>query len=266
MERYNHHIIVMLLLSIVLTSTFCCCKANKEISKRGVVEFDRLVFEKTTVIDEDLYKKSIHDIGEKLKEDIRKTIIDTTKNNSEEMELKASDLADLFVLFLPDLFDNGMGLYHYKVQDSLIISYSISNDELNGNYMVINKSSNTFHYTTQIDSLPTRFQPLSYQYRDENNLNVKEYRNEKKTIQGIECFKITVTVQDNLKEEGMPEVLRNAKTEYTMFVTDKIRSPYHPIIYYKSILDNYYPLEIIESIKEIKGLHTIYELKEILVR
>lgn len=92
---------------------------------------------------------------------------------------------------------------------------------------------------------------------------INEFRNEKKIIQGIECFKIVVTAQDDIGNEEMPDFFRNLKTEYTMYVTDRIKCSFHPVVWYKIILDKYYPLEITESNEVLKGSVYKYELEKL---
>jgi len=52
----------------------------------------------------------------------------------------------------------------------------------------------------------------------------------------------------------------DAKTIYELYVTDKIRCKYHPYFNYRSILENYYPLEIIERDNLIEGVEVQYKL------
>lgn len=48
-----------------------------------------------------------------------------------------------------------------------------------------------------------------------------------------------------------------------MWVTDKIKSLYHPIVFDKAILEKYYPLEILETQNDIRGFERRFRLEKI---
>lgn len=97
-------------------------------------------------------------------------------------------------------------------------------------------------------------------YREPHTIiiNTQEFKNEKKVINGFECFKI-VMYYFNLKQDpGLNKLLNISE----LWVTDKIKSKFHPIIKSSEILDKYYPLEIKNRTKNVEGMFTIYEISE----
>jgi len=106
-------------------------------------------------------------------------------------------------------------------------------------------------------------------YKISRDFSITELKKDTKTIEGFKCFKVIFSVKeqsDNSNEisQDMPTILKeailNTETEYIMYVTDKIKNCYHPVIKYKFVLDKYYPLEIIEKDSSIKGAQINYNL------
>ena len=80
-------------------------------------------------------------------------------------------------------------------------------------------------------------------------------------MNSFECFKIVLIVTENTKnsDEEFVGLFRDAKTIYELYVSDKIRCKYHPYFNYRSILENYYPLEIIEKFqKKVRKDDSLY--------
>jgi hypothetical protein len=48
--------------------------------------------------------------------------------------------------------------------------------------------------------------------------------------------------------------VNSKKQTKELWVTENIKSLYHPVLKYKTILQKYYPLEISESIEEMNGI------------
>lgn len=87
---------------------------------------------------------------------------------------------------------------------------------------------------------------------------IQEFTNETKTINGFKCFKV-VEYYFDLDE---PPGLNNLLNINELWVTDQIKSKFHPLIKEPEIIDKYYPLEIKHSIKNVEGMFTLYEISE----
>lgn len=271
MKEYNYQTLIKLLILCLLPNLFLFCNVKKEVSKDKPIEIKEIIFKKSTISDKDILNQTIKDFNEKfivaLKNSITEEINEPNQDiDVEEMNQKIDSLKPFFEMMSSDLFISENELLHYKFQDSLIVSYVTVNDKIRGDYRIINTNKNTFHYLAKIDSTTTYYNNTPYKLRSEKGLTIKEFRNEKKIIHGIECFKIVVIAQDDLDDEEMPDFLRNLTTEYTMYVTDRIKCSFHPVVWYKMILDKYYPLELIESNEFSKGSVTKYELEKLFLK
>lgn len=247
------------------------CNAQKEILKDRPIEIKEIVFKKSTISDKNLLNQTIKDFNEKFIVELKNSITEEIKEQNQDIEVekmnqKIDSLKPFLEMMSTELFISENELLNYKFHDSLIISYVAVNNEIRGDYRIINKNKNTFHYLAKIDSTTTYYNNTPYKYRSEKGLIINEFKNEKKIIHGIECFKIVVVAKDDLDVEEMPEFLRNLTTEYTMYVTDRIKCSFHPVVWYKMILDKYYPLELIESSEFSKGSITKYELEKLVLK
>ncbi|UPQ80066.1 hypothetical protein M0M57_04340 [Flavobacterium azooxidireducens] len=270
MKKYNYQTLIKLLFLFLLTILFSFCNAKKEVSKYKPIEIKEIVFKKSTTNDKDLLSKSMKDFNEKLIVELKNSITEEIKeqnqdSNLEEINQKIDSLNPFLEMVSSELFISNNEFNHFRFQDSLIVSYVTINNKIHGDYRIINRNKNTFHYLAKIDSTTTYYNYTPYKYRDEKGLIINEFRNEKKIIQGIECFKIVVRAQDDIGNEEMPDFFQNLTTEYTMYVTERIKCSFHPVVWYKIILDKYYPLEIEESNEVLKGSVIKYELEKLVL-
>lgn len=266
MKEYNYQTLIKLPILLLLPNLFLFCSVKKEVSKDKPIEIKEIVFKKSTISDKDILNQSIKDFNEKFIVELKNSTTQEIKEQNQDIEKqeihqKIDSLKPFLEMMSSELFISENELLHYKFQDSLIISYLTVNNKIRGDYRIINTNKNTFHYLAKIDSTTTYYNNTPYKYRSEKGLTINEFRNEKKIIHGIECFKIVVIAQDDLDDEEMPDFLRNLTTEYTMYVTDRIKCSFHPVVWYKMVLDKYYPLEIIEYSNEIKGVITTYKIE-----
>ncbi|TGD56758.1 hypothetical protein [Flavobacterium humi] len=104
-----------------------------------------------------------------------------------------------------------------------------------------------------------------FKYSENNIKEVNEFKNQAKDINGYSCFKVTYTFSE-------PELsdYSSFMSSYTitreMWVTDKIKSDFHPVINDREIILQYYPLEIVEYSDMIKGMQKIYTLESVSLR
>ena len=270
MKKYSYQTLIRLLILLLLPNFFLFCNVKKKVSKDKPIEIKEIVFKKSTISDKDLLNQSIKDFNEKFIVELKNSITEEIKEQNQDIEVekmnqKIDSLKPFFEMMSTELFISENELLHYKFQDSLIISYVTVNNEIRGDYRIINTNKNTFQYLAKIDSTTTYYNNTPYKYRSEKGLTINEFRNEKKIIHGIECFKIVVIAQDDIGDEEMPQFLRNLTTEYTMYVSDRIKCSFHPVVWYKMILDKYYPLQLIESSEFLKGAVTKYELEKLVL-
>ncbi|BFO66023.1 hypothetical protein [Chryseobacterium sp. KCF3-3] len=172
----------------------------------------------------------------------------------------------------PKLFDESLKVSKQKFKESLRKSF-LNNPENKDREQQIDEMITAkvdimeFIYvedSTQIYQY--EFGQINQQPFSENIiLKIDEDRNNRKTINGYDCFKVTYQYQEN-KESSDEDYLAFAGDiiyQREMWVTEKIRSLYHPVVFDKSILEKYYPLSILETQNSIKGFERRFKLDTI---
>ncbi len=177
----------------------------------------------------------------------------------------------------------GIQLKHtYTFQDSIIKYQSQNSLELSNNKVtVINRKDGEQTYYILKDSSLVRDASIAFSYRPKENyeaLDVKEYREHKKTIHGYDCFKVVLEFESNYmntlvdpleifpRSESLLSKYGDSlryKTIYEIFVTDKIKCKYHPTFNIPEVLEKYYPLEVIKKNSSIEGNAIRYLVKEL---
>lgn len=96
-------------------------------------------------------------------------------------------------------------------------------------------------------------------------LKISENRKDKKNINGYECFKVVYQYTENKENADEDYLIYAGDIQYQreMWVTDKIKASYHPVVFEKSILEKYYPLYILETQSDIKGFERKFILEKI---
>lgn len=153
--------------------------------------------------------------------------------------------------------------YYKKINDS-IIERSTDKDPYSDSSIFINTKIGREFY-----DYPYPAKDFSYKIPFENikDLKIQELKKEKKIIKGVKCFKIkvsyTVVIIFDKKNEfpglKVPDKIMDFESE--MWVTEKIKSIYHPAFKIREILEKYYPLEIKEKNNSRKGIVRIIRIQ-----
>lgn len=155
--------------------------------------------------------------------------------------------------------------FHYKkINDSIIERYDENNNTI-GSIFINTRICREFY------DFPYPPTDISFRFPFEKikDLRIQEIRNQKKIIKGLRCFKIKCSytqVTEHQKMEDFPELdLPDEFEDITleMWVTEDIKSIYHPAFKVKEILEKYYPLEIQENNSLTKGMSRKIILKDI---
>ena len=99
-----------------------------------------------------------------------------------------------------------------------------------------------------------------YEFEEAENLLIKEFRNQTKMIQELECFKVIVSytkILEGFMDNEFPEfnsLLQNQEIQMEMWVTERIKTPYHPIVKNRDITEKFYPLEIVLKNSNSQGM------------
>lgn len=167
----------------------------------------------------------------------------------------------------------------YTFKDS-VIEYQIKESLLdkNNEIEVINRATGKSSYFRLKDSVmvPDNLTLRAPIEDIDKNIKITEYRNDKKTILGYNCFKVILTKNTSMLSTFMMlniDLSQNLKEEYSaylepistqiMYVTEQINCKYHPKVKSSRILDNYYPLEIVTYDGFRDGVETRFTLKKI---
>lgn len=152
--------------------------------------------------------------------------------------------------------DNSIIVYHYKNVDKNIwkLWETKENNDILKYPVFTDFSKGKEYYEHPYNGI----QEYSYIFERIKDLKIQEFRKEKKKISEIQCFKIKCSYSQIFKHrkiDGMPEFPDKIELmESEMWVTEEIRSTYHPAFKVKEILEKYYPLYIKQRSSLVPGM------------
>ena len=250
MEKYKTILLVMFL-------TVSGMAQNKAIvPQNGAIVFHC----KIDITDSELFHQSKREYQKEFIKDMKESAIierrfagipvDTVKMNQ---AIKANEFSFAQLLdYIAVEDDNAKFCLEY--QGEIVKKYKIRNDL---EEMALEINVKTKRLVDDADEV--------FKYSENNIKEVNEFKNQTKDINGYSCFKVTYTFSE-------PELsdYSSFMSSYTitreMWVTDKIKSDFHPIINDWEIITQYYPLEILEYSDKVKGMNKIYKLESITVK
>jgi hypothetical protein len=254
------------ILSLSLIFSYSLFSQDKVIvPTSGTITFEK----REKITDTLLYKKSISELNIKIKDALKKTVL---KEREEMGELADSTIINeiinmegiiSFEDFLFQKKDKFTFNHKYSGKE---ISYYVTLDEkfLNSfktiNVTDINKAINDRN-SSQIAN--EDFGDSPFLYSKIKILNISEFPKVIRKIEGYKCFKVVLTYKPNETKSDYDFFINDYKQYKELWVTKEIKTPFHPVVKEKELLEKYYPLEIIEYSDEIKGMKTIYSLKKI---
>ena len=181
--------------------------------------------------------------------DKNERLIDGKKTDTLVLNSEVEKVAQNFEKMLPYIIEEPsqkIKIHHEFNRDTIKMYYSI-NGKIN-NRIFINR--------------------ISHEVKDENNeyaefykneiIEISEFKNEIKTINGFKCFKVIYSFNSQEKSFDFNNFSMNNRE---LWVTEEIKCNYHPVINDIEILEKYYPLEIIEYSNDIKGVLTSYKIE-----
>ncbi|WP_310557351.1 hypothetical protein [Flavobacterium sp.] len=233
------------------------------VPKKGTVVFNC----KEIITDEKLYEISKKELKTNLSSFLKNEIITESGQHNQEIDsLKLKNVLenseDGYDLIFNNLFTNLNEDYHYHhtFDNNKITYYVTKNDELIGENQTIDLNDKI--NTRAIEGKNNEMSFINeFAYFDDNDIiEIKEYRNEKRKIKKFNCFKVLISYKETLDDLDF----FNSYIFYKeLWVSDKIKCLHHPIIKYPMILEKYYPLEITEYSDMQKGIIKEYKIEEI---
>jgi hypothetical protein len=240
----------------ILFSTSVIAQNKTIVPKFGTVVF----LSKTTINDKVLFEKSKKEFIKKFFDSLKEnTVIEQQLNGKKVDTIQISSLINQKAIAITpfleaELFkdENGYRFIH-EFQDSIITQFKINNNNIKEDLLTLNTKTRIFSNDLTKDY---------YDYSDDNIIDIKEFRNEVKNINNFKCFKIIYTYSEPDVDE-FSTLMSSYVNKREMWVTDKIKSDFHPIINDKQILESYYPLEITEYSDMMKGCIKEYKIEKI---
>lgn len=231
------HIKFVILLPITVFS-----QNNTIVPKSGTVVFES----KNIVTDEKLYKKSFSDFEVYIKKALKEEMIRIDAITGVTYPSDVETLENTFNTYFPLNDKTRTYRYFQEFDGSAIYHYETLNDQLIGELAINVETGLTDDF----------LEDYGYYSRD-TVTDIKEFPKEIRIINGYKCFKVIYF----LKENRSAIFDRSGYVDYReIWVTDKIKCAYHPVISDKIILEKYYPLEINEYFNVLKGYVKKYEL------
>lgn len=242
MEKHNFKNVKIIIL--ILISNNLLYSQNKTIVPRN----GAIVFEKKEIItDTLLYKNSYTKIFDKVSLEMRKEVLkergyeNISIPDSINQQLKQIfEMTNSFVL--QEMFSNkhkDIIKFHHIYNHAEIEEFISTNDQ----YVEKKKITNSTDF--QNDDL------LAIS-------GIEEFKKETKIIKNFKCFKVVMYYFDLEMPPGFISLLNIME----LWVTEDIKSNFHPFIKSNDILEKYFPLQAKHSIKDIEGMYTSYEITD----
>lgn len=247
---------IYICLLIFFLSFLSCNVGNYSKDVSALIPNDgEIVFRQQFVIeDHQKYDSSYNMFKENLKTHLFQSIKEERSDVEAPMNRQMFDAAMNNIQ--PPAFQNNIDSAFHKhiYQDSLIISFKYLKDSVKPieDYLILSTQSDTFQYLSKNDS-STFYDKKKLRRQLNDSVRVEEFRNDQIEISGYKCFKVILYKIVTL--DGF-----RGRVKQEMYVTEQIRSPYHPIIWSEKILRNYYPLKIKEYNVDIRGAHLEYNI------
>lgn len=262
---FKNSILILIVCMFILN-----CKTSKVIKKEIYPIKGEIVFLKQdTVYNKKAYSESFNLLETKFAVTLKNQIVKERIDNNESIDtILLNKMVELSKQNLKSIlsqikFKSHKKQSHIKFQDSIIVVHS-KNSNGKGNYKIINRLNNTCKIVKS-DSITVFSNKKLYSYKDEKGIRIKEFLEDIKIINGFKCHKVVVEIPERMdvEDEEFSKLFEGVKKTYILYVTNKIKSKYHPVINYKTILDKYFPLEVIEKESLFEGFETKYKLIKI---
>lgn len=242
MEKHNFKNFKLLIL-ILISSNLLYSQNETIVPKNGTIVF----IKKEIITDTLLYKKSFEKVLDKVSLEIKKeALMERGYKISQISDSINQQLNQMFEMMksiaIQEIFSNkpkDVIKFHHIYNDSEIEEFISTNDQ----YIEKKKITN------------------STDFQDDDLLaitGIDEYKNETKTIKGLKCFRVVMYYFDLEMPSGFKSLLNIME----LWVTEDIKSKFHPFIKSNEILEKYFPLQVKHTIKDVEGMYTSYEILE----
>lgn len=204
-----------------------------------------IVFKEISKItDRKAFDETIKISKQKFKESLITSLFKEPENKGREKEIEQLVTSSSEMLGTIGFSEDSLQTYHHEYNNSQIRNFAMEGQEILRDDEI---SENNYPYSSKII------------------LKTTVDKHSKKNINGYDCYRVTYEYKENEKteDEDFMKYAGNMIYKREMWVTDKIKSLYHPVIYEKEILEKYYPLDILETQSDVKGFETRFVLQKI---
>lgn len=215
------------------------------------------------IIDSIKFRESMKNLKKLLISQYKKEYVLNKIEDGEEVDTLQ---LNLFINSIPPVesmfpvFNNRVKEFHHEFDNDKIKFFITQNSKKTTNDVVIDitkKYENPVQIENNTDENIDVIEDKSnhtFQYSNNKIIEIKEYKEEKKVINGYNCYKVIYSFKDLNDDSSYFIIIRE------IWVTDKIKTLFHPVVMEKSILEKYYPMQILEYSDELKGFQTNYTL------
>ncbi len=253
----------LLLISFIIT-TFSFSQNKTIVPTSGTIVFER----KEIITDSIKYLESIRNLNKLMISEFKKEFLLNKTENGEVVDtLQLKNIIESMPSlesFIP-ISTNEVKKFHHEFEKEKIVFFITQNEKKISRDLEIN-TKEIYIDPTEIkiqnningyETVTEYYGSFKFQYSNNHIIEIKENRNEKKVINGFNCFKVIYSFK-----ETNDDFIGFTNTR-EMWVTEKIKTLFHPVIMEKKILEKYYPLEIVEYSDSMKGLITTYKLDKV---
>ncbi|TDE42868.1 hypothetical protein E0I26_11865 [Flavobacterium rhamnosiphilum] len=240
MEKHNFKNSKLLIL-ILIISNLLYSQNETIVPKNGAIVF----IKKEIITDTLLYKKSFD-------KSFYKMLLEAKKEVLMERGNKISQIPDSINQQLNQMFEMMKSIAMQEIisnKPKSLIKYhhTYNNYEIEEFISVNDKYLNKKKITNSTDFQNDDLLAIT---------GIEEYKNETKTIKGLKCFRVVMYYFDLEMPSGFKSLLNIME----LWVTEDIKSKFHPFIKSNEILEKYFPLQVKHTIKDVEGMYTSYEI------
>ena len=218
---------------------------NKNIPKNGKVSF----IEKVIIKDEIAFEKTTRKFSLEIIDDLRNNLL-LEKKDSASVEKEINEMKKFNICKDILYFDDSVREFGNIYKDNWV------------KYFVKKDGKKLFKpYKLNKDFFKGEFSNQNYKIHKIERIN-----NEVKIIKGFNCSKIIVTFTKFCGEGEISCVLDNLTHYWEMWGTAEIDTKIHPVILDSTILENFYPLHIVQTIEGIDGYQVVHEVKTLKIK
>ena len=192
------------------------------------------------------------------------TIISEVKGKKDSL-LQSDEEIRSMELFMKDIIGIEQGNSEWKqpklinvlYKDSIVKQYET--DAIDGNIKLIKNDAQINNVLNPVDTIETRLPSVSSHYLNSDVRFLLEFPNDTLTIKGYNCFKVEMLLHSEISNSDS----KLSEVYWKMYVTKDIECCYHPIIKHDTILQKYYPLQMVKIEKATEGMEEQYTIQDI---